>query len=402
MNKILFLFFIVYCKIGFTQNGCTDQNALNFDNLAVSNDGSCTYAPTTVNVSTSNIIPSLLTETSSLLFWMNDIWTINDNIDSNLYKFSDFNFNDYQSYSFPNLTNVDWEEISQDSEYIYIGDFGNNFNGARTDLKIYRISKANFFNTGTNFETISFSYGQNLPPVSPNTTNYDCEAFVVTDSHIYLFTKRWADQTTSIYRILKSPGNHIAEYVSNFNSEGLVTGATLVEDKRLLMLCGYNTNLQPFIWLLYDYNGVDFFSGNRRKLNVNLPFHQVEGITLANGLDCYISNENFTTGLINIPQKIHKINLTPFLNDYLNSLSNNHYLSFSNSLFTPNPIETHIFINPNEIKHFNRLTIYSMTGSLVYSLSFIDPYLNLEFLPKGIYIMSFEGQNTKRYIIQKK
>jgi hypothetical protein len=36
---ILFLFFTVSCK----KLGCTDENAMNFENVAQKNDGSCTY-----------------------------------------------------------------------------------------------------------------------------------------------------------------------------------------------------------------------------------------------------------------------------------------------------------------------------------------------------------------------
>ena len=39
-----------------------------------------------------------------------------------------------------NIKNTDWEEISQDKDFIYIGDIGNN-SGNRDDLKIYRAGK---------------------------------------------------------------------------------------------------------------------------------------------------------------------------------------------------------------------------------------------------------------------
>jgi hypothetical protein len=79
--------------------------------------------------------------------------------------------------------------------------------------------------------------------------------------------------------------------------------------------------LQPFIYLLYGYTNSDFFGGNKRKISISLPFHQVEGIASNNGLKFYISNENFVKSpFVNNPQKLHILDLSPFLNIYLNSL----------------------------------------------------------------------------------
>ena len=39
-----------------------------------------------------------------------------------------------------NAKNDDWEELAEDDEFIYIGDFGNN-NGKRKNLCIYIIRK---------------------------------------------------------------------------------------------------------------------------------------------------------------------------------------------------------------------------------------------------------------------
>jgi hypothetical protein len=56
------------------------------------------------------------------------------------------------------VKNTDWEEISQDSSYIYVGDFGNNYQGNRTDLHILRIEKKSFLLNQPIIDTISFSY----------------------------------------------------------------------------------------------------------------------------------------------------------------------------------------------------------------------------------------------------
>lgn len=85
----------------------------------------------------------------------------------------------------------------------------------------------------------------------------------------------------------------------------------------MIVLTGYSSSLQPFLYLLYDFNETAFFSGNKRKIGLNLPFHQVEGIATTDGLKFYISNEYFNQFTINVPQKIHTLNLSSYLQNYL-------------------------------------------------------------------------------------
>jgi hypothetical protein len=106
------------------------------------------------------------------------------------------------------------------------------------------------------------------------------------------------------------------------NAGGLISGAFLSEQDKIIVLCGYNNLLQPFIYLLYDYSGNNFFSGNKRKISIPLPFHQVEGIASNNRIKYYISNEHFTQPpVINVLQKLHILDLNAYLGNYINNLS---------------------------------------------------------------------------------
>jgi len=81
----------------------------------------------------------------------------------------------------------------QDKDYLYVGDFGNNLNGNRTDLKILRIRKNSVLVNPLKIDTINFSYSNqtNFTPTGTNNTDFDCEAFIVASDSIYLFTKQW-------------------------------------------------------------------------------------------------------------------------------------------------------------------------------------------------------------------
>jgi hypothetical protein len=76
--------------------------------------------------------------------------------------------------------------------------------------------------------------------------------------------------------------------------------------------------LQPFVYLCYDFEGRSFFSGNKRKLNLDLGFHQVEGISTENGLDVFVSNEQLSQFITVAPQ-IHRLDLRPYLSAYLSN-----------------------------------------------------------------------------------
>lgn len=218
------------------------------------------------------------------------------------------------------VVNHDWEEISQDSSYLYIGDFGNNYSGNRTDLHILKIEKKSFLEGTPIIETISFKYSDqsDFSLKKHNTTNFDCEAFIVSKDSIYLFTKQWESTKTSIYALPKQSGNYIAQFKDSLDIKGLVTGATYIEDKKLIALCGYSKMGKSFLYLLYDFKNHDFLSGNKRKIELQLSFHQIEGITTKDGLHYYLTNESLIRKpVLNTPQQIHYFDLSPILNSYL-------------------------------------------------------------------------------------
>lgn len=300
-------------------SGCTDPLSKNYNPAATVNDGSCAYVSVKIKPKYSVKLNAILKETSSLIQSDSLFWTSNDNTDTVLYGMNGKGV--IQSkIQLKNVTNTDWEDISQDSDYFYIGDFGNNFTGNRKDLKILRIEKKSLNTDIQKIDTLSFSYSnqKDFKTNKANATNFDCEAFIVSGENIYLFTKQWKEKKTSVYQIPKIPGKHVAQLKESYNVKGLITSATHFPEKKLLVLAGYNRFLSPFMYLFYDYNGSDFFSGNRRKIKIALPFHQIEGISTHDGLHFYVTNENFTRKpIITIPQKLHQFDLSAFLSNYV-------------------------------------------------------------------------------------
>lgn len=310
---LLFLFSIsqIYSQI----SGCTDPISKNYNPLATVNDGSCKYKSAKIKPIFTTKLGNSIIETSGLIAFDNLLWTHNDDTDTNIYGLDTLG-NIKKKIKLEKVINLDWEEISQDNDYIYVGDFGNNYQGNRTDLHILRIEKESFLLNKPIIDTIAFSYSNQIDfsAQKSNTTDFDCEAFIVSKDSIYLFTKQWTSAKTSIYSLPKQAGNHIAQFKETLDTKALVTGATYLEDKKRIALCGYSKMGKTFIYLLYDFKNHDFLSGNKRKLKLKLPFHQIEGITTKDGNLFYLSNELFIKKPVaNNPQQLHYFDLSKYL-----------------------------------------------------------------------------------------
>ncbi len=401
-NAFYILIFFLPTGIWAQLGGCTDPQASNFNASAQINDGSCLYPNTSIGATNSMNLPSYLSESSGLIFWNQELWTHNDSQDKNLYRFQPSAPNATQTVALDSLQNMDWEEISQDSLFIYIGDFGNNGNGNRRDLKIFRIDKQSLSNRPFLIDTIFFQYDLQVTfsPTGANNTDFDCEAMVVGRDSIYLFTKEWVRNETSIYALPKLPGNHVAQHRNSWNVQGLITGASYLEDEKLIVLSGYSSLLQPFIVLLYDFQANHFFSGNKRKINLNLSLHQIEGICTENGLDYYLSNERFVQSFITIPQKLHSLDLRPFLSNYLQPLTPYQTVQTEKQFLFPNPAENYIFLSGYEGPY----KIINWEGKLVQEGNLKGgEYIDIRNFAEGKYIVqTFEQEQWHAIIWIKK
>ena len=280
--------------------GCTDTAATNYNTAATVNDGSCLYKRLTVNPKNSLKQPEILLENSGVIFWDDLLWQHNDGGHEPMLFGIDATSNEIKRrIRIAGVSNVDWEDIAQDDTYIYVGDFGNNQHGSRTDLTIYRIDKSAISSTSgdttISAESITFRYEDQ--PVSPqpmagNKTDFDCEAMIVWQGNIFLFTKQWTSKQTVLYQLPATPGNHIAVRKASFDSEGLITGADIRHDGRCIALCGYSMLGSRFLILLYDYPNNLFFGGNKRRINLSGVF-QTESVAFGPEGKLYLGSESF-------------------------------------------------------------------------------------------------------------
>jgi hypothetical protein len=249
---------------------------------------------TVLNLKIETLDPRLK-ENSGIIMFRGVFWTINDSgNDPVLYAFHPVSGRVIQEIFIINARNRDWEEITQDNDHIYIGDFGNN-NGDRTHLQIYIVSKSDLpanKNAGISAELISFQYG-NRPardPAFPRSA-YDCEAFFAWQDSLYLFTKNWWEEITMMYIMPSSSGNYVVNPRSAFNTDGLVTAADISRNGKIVALLGHKDFI-PFIWLFTGYEFPGIFKGHCFRIEFPSYYDlQAEGITIQNSDIVYISCE---------------------------------------------------------------------------------------------------------------
>lgn len=332
MRRFIIVFGLLLANAGWCQAqvwGCTDPIATNYNAKATVNDGTCKYALTFIQAKVVSTLDSMIKGSSSLFYWNNNYWTYNDHKDNCLYRIDSTSAATAGNLCVKKIRNRDTEEIAQDVQYLYFGDIGNN-SGKRKDLQILRIRKDAIQNKIYKIDTIRFSYEDQTDFTARlNATDFDCEAFIVTNDSIYLFTKQWVSAKTTVYSIPKTPGTHIAHRRGTYNVKGLITGATYIPEHQLVVLCGYDYDkknllsaLHPFLVLLYDFKDGDLLSGNKRRLDFNSGVKaQIEGIATSNGLDYYLTCERFTTTKMGIvfefPAQLWRVDLRKYLLPYI-------------------------------------------------------------------------------------
>jgi len=325
-------------------------------------------------------LPTILSESSGAIFFNDRLISHNDSGNENkLYELDTISGLVTRTVTVTNATNIDWEDIAQDDSSIYIGDIGNN-SGNRTDLKIYKLNKSDYLNsTNITAEIINFSYADQIDfTANPNETEWDAEALISFDANnLILFTKNWVDGVTKAYSIPKNSGTYTVNSSSTPLAEaGLITGATYNPSTEKVYLVGYNSILQPLVWVSENFTNNDIFSGtNTKTLLTSLGFEQVEAITHIGANRYFITSESFNLQGFSDTGKL--ISFTT--NDILLSIIDQD-ISVVN--LYPNPVKDELFIEGLE---FTSVEIYDAKSTLVYRGD--NQKLNLSKLNKGFYLV---------------
>ena len=172
-------------------------------------------------------LSSKINETSGLINFNGKLITHNDSGSEPILYEIDVTTGDInREVKISNVDAVDIEDITQDDNFIYVCDIGNNSN-ERKDQAIYKISKNDYLNKSeVTAEIISINYKEQTDYTkSDKATNFDAEAVVIIGNELVLFTKNWGDNKTSVYKIPIEKGSYEITAVDTYNIGGLITGA---------------------------------------------------------------------------------------------------------------------------------------------------------------------------------
>lgn len=266
-------------------------------------------------------LPSALNETSGLVYFNGQLWTINDGgNEPALSRIDTTSGSVLRRVMVSNTKNIDWESITQDDSSIYIGDFGNNY-GSRKNLRILKIEKCKLLdpsNDSVEAGLISFEYADQVD-FSPrlNQTNFDCEAFFYHNDSLHLFSKNWGDQQTRHYVLPSVTGKYTACLIETFNAGGLITDAAINGNGEIVLLGYKNTGgkfWNCFLWVFRgnDNNRLAGKMHTRIELGSALNLGQTEGLAFGEGNRLWISSERITSGWVNLPAKLFQADISKY------------------------------------------------------------------------------------------
>lgn len=335
-------------------------------------------------------LDNTVSETSGLLYLNNTLITHNDSANTNqLFDVDTTTGTVTRTVSVTNATNIDWEDLTHDDTYIYIGDFGN-YQGDRTNLKVYRIAIVDYFaSTSVTADIINFSYANQTDfTSSPLATNFDAEGLIHYNDNLYVFSKNWLDGNTNIYELPKTPGSHSISMVDTVVSEGLISGATFNDLNNNVVLTGYDGN-GSFLIQLNGFSAGLFSNGTVTKTTIGVPSGyspQIEGIFPFSNSEYYISSEEVSGN-------------NSGLYSFNTSTLNTSEVDTVPISFYPNPAKSSVTLSHNNLE----TKIYSITGQLVKTSK--KKRIDISDLNSGVYVIKIEesssGNNvTKQLIVE--
>ncbi len=395
---IFFFYFLNHKALVLGQVNCQDPQAINFNPLATQTDTSCQYPVTERSTSLVCNLPVALNEASSMLqadgkwFIINDsgnpadVFQINESGNCSLVK----------TTRISNFSNIDWEDLAADSQYLYIGDFGNN-NGNRNNLRILKVRKSALFSPDSlsiQASKLDFSYPDQTSFVSSNSHNFDCEAFFNQNGKLHLFSKNRGNQKTKHYSLDPNQTVQVAQLHDSLEVGGLITSASISPDGKTVVLLGHENggSLGVFTWLLFGFESNDFFKGNRRKIwHDNMLFNgQTEGIGFKNQDTLLISNEKLAT----IPAAIRKVEIGSLLKPFFTTETKPIVQSPAEKIY-PNPFTETLFI---PLKNGESYRLFDQNGKEIMAGN--ESVLTLKNEKPGLYFLKIMTKNGKSSLIK--
>jgi hypothetical protein len=201
--------------------------------------------------------------------------------------------------------NSDWETMTVDDSYLYVGDVGNNFHNRR-DLKVYLLSEIDptASTQSAVIKTLPVSYPQQTGFLSLASSQFDCEAIFIADGRLYFVTKHLSGSRAfargaNLYRLDTdfTDQENVLTLVDSHPDLLAATGAELSPDGQTLAVVSNEA-----LWLFdRPAKGDQWLSGNARRYALDTrTVDQVETV---------IWDDDQTLLLTNEQRRLMRINL---------------------------------------------------------------------------------------------
>lgn len=215
-------------------------------------------------------LPAELVESSGIIFYDGLLWSFNDSGNRPvLYGVDTTDCQVKRRIYFRGVSNIDWEAIAQDSEFVYIADIGNN-GSSREKFQVYKLAKERISNRAiqevNDFVTIEFTFDDDY---SDFLNDFDAEAMLIHNDSILIYTKDWTGYETTALYIPQVQGVGYAKILGKYDIEGLTTSCIYSPEKGLIML-GY-VDWIPFIQVL---DSDVYLRSVRKSSRYDLPLFQ--------------------------------------------------------------------------------------------------------------------------------
>ena len=230
-----------------------------------------------------------LDETSGLEIINKQLVTINDSGNDPVLFYINESGNILDERKLNCCKNNDWESLAADSDYVYIADFGNNYD-TRKNLSIIKIPIDKSSNETP--EIINFLYPEQKKfKRIYRRSEYDAEALISFGDILLIFTKNKRKKITEIYSLPKYGGNFQAQKIGSLNTESIVTGADYDKKTNTLVLTSTINFDEYYILLINDFS----LNNKDHKINMyEIPIGktQVEAIKIIDENTFWITSED--------------------------------------------------------------------------------------------------------------
>lgn len=157
------------------------------------------------------------------------------------------------------VPNVDWEDLTRDTEgNIYIADTGNNDN-KRRELAVYKVN----LQEPEQAQAIRFTYeDQKEYPPKKKERNFDSEAIFWSGGNLYIISKdRGLGQTAKVYQVPDRAGTYKAKLIGSHQLKAQITSAAISPNGKTVALLS-----EEALHLFQDFSSVEaFYKGKYEK-----------------------------------------------------------------------------------------------------------------------------------------